>query len=505
MPTEKWMFVLDKDASEVAISGILNQEQEWNERMVLRPIAYGSKVRSDTEMKYGAPKAEIFPVITFVEKYRAYLGNAPFKLRVDNRALAWLKTYSMDQSFIGRWIVRLNGYHMIIEHRIRDKHENADNLSKKTEFYERLEEKQANQAEIKDGISFLDKETYDKLPLTRWLDKLGHPIPGHPELPVETAAEIKVLARGDPVPLDLLVRYNLVQQELTRLGINSTALLNRTVNVAPDIMGKLRDLLDREVDRHDRDWMETVQRLTVTERTEKRQVTIRSRDVERDCRSIVNQLVTSIPKDVLLRTSFTERGKSTQVQATEEVRVKSKSSFTRKVYFTDAREEYEPSLNCSSGDETMSGEPTNITDKSERKDIESICSSDVPPTHSGSQLWENTSETTSNSDVSEIAIHYLLVEWKQRGLEREMHQDPDRDRYTSDEKGTVVDNAADELELIAVSKRPIRLLPHGTVVRTNLEPSVQEATPLKKIWCVKLMDDAHAPKIMSGQLNVVKT
>ena len=33
---------------------------------------------------------------------------------------------------------------------------------------------------------------------------------------------------------------------------------------------------------------------------------------------------------------------------------------------------------------------------------------------------------------------------------------------------------------------------------------MQEATPLKKIWCVKLTDDAHAPEVMSG-LNVVKT
>ena len=98
MPTEKRMFVLDTDASVVAISGILYQEQEWNGRTVLRPIAYGSKVLSDTEMEYGAPKAELFEVITFVEKDRAYLGSAPFKLRVDNRALAWLKTYSMDQS-----------------------------------------------------------------------------------------------------------------------------------------------------------------------------------------------------------------------------------------------------------------------------------------------------------------------------------------------------------------------------------------------------------------------
>ena len=43
-------------------------------------------------MKYGAPKAEMFAVVTFVEKYRAYLGSEPFKLRVDNRALSWLKT-----------------------------------------------------------------------------------------------------------------------------------------------------------------------------------------------------------------------------------------------------------------------------------------------------------------------------------------------------------------------------------------------------------------------------
>ena len=48
---------------------------------------------------------------------------------------------------------------MIIEHRMRDKHQKADSLSKTTEFYERLKQKQANQAEIKKVFSFLDKET----------------------------------------------------------------------------------------------------------------------------------------------------------------------------------------------------------------------------------------------------------------------------------------------------------------------------------------------------------
>ena len=135
MPME--MYRLDMDASVSAISGILHQEQEWNGKTVLRPIAYGSKVLSFTEMKNGAPKAEMFAVVTFVEKYRAYLGSEPFKLRVDNGALSWLKTYSMEQSYIGRWILRLDGHNKIIEHRTSDKHQNAESLSKKTEFYER--------------------------------------------------------------------------------------------------------------------------------------------------------------------------------------------------------------------------------------------------------------------------------------------------------------------------------------------------------------------------------
>ena len=168
-----------------------------------------SKMLSDTEMKYGAPKAEMYAVVTFVEEYCAYLGSALFKLRLYNRALSWLKKYSVDQSCIGRWIVTLDGYHMIIEHRMSDKHQNADSLSRKTEFYERLEQKQASQAEIMEEFSFLDEETYEALPLTRWLDMSGHPIPGHPELPVEKAAETNIAFKRNPVPLDLLLQSNL--------------------------------------------------------------------------------------------------------------------------------------------------------------------------------------------------------------------------------------------------------------------------------------------------------
>ena len=100
MPTEKGMYVLDTDASVVAISGILHQEQEWNGKTVLRPIAYGSKVLSDTEMKYGAPKLRCSRWLP-LSRIQGVSGQRAIKLRVDNRALSWLKTYSMDQSTLG--------------------------------------------------------------------------------------------------------------------------------------------------------------------------------------------------------------------------------------------------------------------------------------------------------------------------------------------------------------------------------------------------------------------
>ena len=62
MPTEQGMFVLDTDASVVAISGILHEEQEWIRRTVLRR-AYGSKTYG-SKKKSGAPKAEMFAVTT---------------------------------------------------------------------------------------------------------------------------------------------------------------------------------------------------------------------------------------------------------------------------------------------------------------------------------------------------------------------------------------------------------------------------------------------------------
>ena len=108
------------------------------------------------------------------------------------------------------------------------------------------------------------------------------------------------------------------------------------------------------------------------------------------------------------------------------------------------------------------------------------------------------------SELSELAIHTLLVETRARDLDREVYQDPDSDRYLIPGE-RVFDNAADDLETIAVSKRSMSLLPQKEVVRTDLQTFEQETQPLAKIWCVKMEEDTHQPNELNSQMRVMKT
>ena len=65
----------------------------WDEN---RPTACGSKTMSPEQQKYGAPKQEMLAVVVLLEKSYAYLAEKEFTLRVDNKALRWLKTCSTD-------------------------------------------------------------------------------------------------------------------------------------------------------------------------------------------------------------------------------------------------------------------------------------------------------------------------------------------------------------------------------------------------------------------------
>ena len=155
-------YHMDTDASVVAISGILQQYQMHEGELVLKVIAYGSRGLQPTEIKYGAPKLEMLAAIYFIESFDKFLSHKTFLLRCDNHALSWLKTYSNTDGMTARWITRLGRFHFRIQHRMREKHTNADGMSKIPVYYMRHEDRMKD---IMDGFPFLDQEQYDELPL----------------------------------------------------------------------------------------------------------------------------------------------------------------------------------------------------------------------------------------------------------------------------------------------------------------------------------------------------
>ena len=182
-PDSEGEFVLDTDASAVAISGILHQWQGAPGERRLRPIIYGSKKLTTTQAKYGAPKLEMFAAYYFILKYHSYLCPRKFTLRVDNQALSWLKTYSTDQALIGRWIMTLDRYHFRVEHRPRTQRRNADGLSKRTNEYRCREQQLAQLPASGERWNFHSAEEFDNLPIAPWFDLQGRIIPNHPDLP----------------------------------------------------------------------------------------------------------------------------------------------------------------------------------------------------------------------------------------------------------------------------------------------------------------------------------
>ena len=243
----------------------------------------------------------MFAVVTFVEKHRAYLGSEPFKLWVDNIALSWLKTYSMDQSYIERWTFRLDGYNMIIEHRTRDKHQNANSLSNKTEFYERQEQREADKPEIKDGFSFMDKETYDSLPLTRWLDKSGKPIEDHPELQ-EERPERTILKKNGGMPMEVTLKSKIVRETLKAMGYDLKQVEVGSAMIGEDLRKLLESLADDRpvIQTNDKDEPE----VSILRREEAAYGEDSLKEKQLDGKDVVQSLVEKIPEEIQRRTMF---------------------------------------------------------------------------------------------------------------------------------------------------------------------------------------------------------
>jgi hypothetical protein len=82
-------FIVDTDASNVGIGGVLCQLQDGQERV----ISYYSKTLSKAEKNYCVTQRELLAIVKSLEHLHKYLYGQKFHLRTNHSALTWLMSF----------------------------------------------------------------------------------------------------------------------------------------------------------------------------------------------------------------------------------------------------------------------------------------------------------------------------------------------------------------------------------------------------------------------------
>ena len=127
MPNDTGEFVLDTDASDTGIGGVLSQCQGGVERVV----AYASRSLDRREQNYCVTRKELLAVVHFTKYFKQYLLGRTFKVRTDPAALTWLRRIPEPVGQQARWLEQMEEYDFTLEHRSGSKHSNADALSRR--------------------------------------------------------------------------------------------------------------------------------------------------------------------------------------------------------------------------------------------------------------------------------------------------------------------------------------------------------------------------------------
>jgi len=120
-------FILDTDASQVAIGAVLSQVQGGEEKV----LAFGSRCLSKPELQYCVTRKEFLAIVYFMCYYKHYLIGTPVTVRTDHGSLTWLKNMRNPTGQLARWKERLAPFTWTIVHRPGKLHLNADALSRK--------------------------------------------------------------------------------------------------------------------------------------------------------------------------------------------------------------------------------------------------------------------------------------------------------------------------------------------------------------------------------------
>ena len=125
-PTESGDYVLDTDASNFGLGGVLSQIQNDQERV----IAYCSRALRPSQRKYCTTKREMLAAVSMCIQFCSYLSGAQFIIQTDLKSLVWLHRFKDTEGMMARWLHTLQQFQFTIVHRSGRDHSNADGLSR---------------------------------------------------------------------------------------------------------------------------------------------------------------------------------------------------------------------------------------------------------------------------------------------------------------------------------------------------------------------------------------
>ena len=123
---DEGLYILDTDASDTQVTGILSQIQGDRERV----ISYGSRSLNKAERNYCITDKELLAICHFTEYYRQYLLGRKFFVRSDHNSLTHLFRLKEPKGRIAHWIEIISAFNSSIEYRKGQKHGNVDSLSR---------------------------------------------------------------------------------------------------------------------------------------------------------------------------------------------------------------------------------------------------------------------------------------------------------------------------------------------------------------------------------------
>ncbi|KAK5670272.1 hypothetical protein QVD99_8720 [Batrachochytrium dendrobatidis] len=155
-PDDSRPFILETDASDFAISGVLSQ---YDDKDTLRPVAFYARQMNDAERNYEIYDKELLAVVESFKHWRHFLqgGSHPVTVLCDHKNLEYFMTTKKLTRRQARWSLELSEYVFYLTHRPGKLNGRADSLSRRSDYH--LEDDTANFKKILDRSQILDLQS----------------------------------------------------------------------------------------------------------------------------------------------------------------------------------------------------------------------------------------------------------------------------------------------------------------------------------------------------------